>query len=317
MATRKQPTQKGAFKSAPVRVRVPASSANLGSGFDCAGLSLGLYDDVVAQVVDEPGFAVDIHGEGQEGVPRDHRNLVAQAMARTFDVLGVSPTGVALVCANRIPHGKGLGSSAAATCAGMVLACELVPGADSKLSTSDLISLGSEIEGHPDNVAACLGGGLTLSWQNRNGDDQATTIASKSWPVLTEITPVICLPASANSTKKARSVLPESVPLKDAASQAARSALLLAAFTQDSSLLFAATQDFLHQRYRRELMPASFQALTRLRAAGVAAAFSGAGPSLICLVGANEAQKVGDLAGPDFQTMALGVDLSGSRVEPL
>jgi homoserine kinase len=289
----------------------------LGSGFDCAGLALDLYDDVVAQVVDEPGFSVDIHGEGQDSVPRDHKNLVAQAMARTFDVLGVNPTGVTLVCANRIPHGKGLGSSAAATCAGVVLACELVPGASSKLTTDDLVSLGTELEGHPDNVAACLGGGLTLSWQNQNGDDQATTVKSRSWPVLTEIKPVLCLPATGNSTKKARSVLPESVPLKDAVSQAARSALLLAAFTQDASLLFSATEDFLHQRYRRELMPNSFEALTRLRAAGVAAAFSGAGPSLICLVGANEAQKVGDLAGSGFETLALGVDMAGARVEPL
>lgn len=317
MATKKQPTQRGAFKSAPVRVRVPASSANLGSGFDSAGLALALYDDVVAQVVDEPGFSIDVHGEGQDSLPRDHHHLVAKAMSRTFDVLDVNPTGVALVCANRIPHGRGLGSSAAATCAGILLACELVPGADAKLDIGDLISLGAEIEGHPDNVAACLGGGFTIAWQHPNGDDSATTINSRSWPVLTEITPVICVPAEVSSTKKARSVLPESVSFTDATAQLARSSLLLAAFTQDPSLLFDATEDFLHQRHRAGISPKSFEALTRLRAAEIAASFSGSGPSLIALVGPNDSAKVAELVGPGFEVSALEVDLAGARVEPL
>lgn len=307
-----------------MRVRVPATSANLGSGFDSAGIALGLYDDVVAQVVDEPGFSIDVHGEGQDFVPRDHRHLVARAMQRTFDVLDVNPLGVALVCANRIPQSRGLGSSAAATCAGIMLAIELVPGAHAVLSTSDMVTLAAEIEGHPDNVAACFGGGLTLVWQKANGDDQATMVESRSWLALADVKPVVFVPTSIASTKKARSVLPAQVTMAAAVGNLSRSALLVEAFTKDPTLLFAATEDFLHQGHRADMMPKSFELLLKLRQAGLPAAVSGAGPSVVAFVPAahgdlagQHAELLSDLAASKFDVLELAFDTQGARVEPL
>ncbi len=321
---KKKPSQRGSFKGAPVRVRVPATTANLGSGFDSAGLALGLYDDVVAQVVDEPGFSIDVHGEGQDAVPRDHKHLVARAMQRTFDVLDVNPMGVTLVCANRIPQSRGLGSSAAATCAGVMLAIELVPGAHTSLSPTDMVALAAEIEGHPDNVAACFSGGLTLVWQQSNGQDQATILESRSWPVLPSIRPLVMVPTTLSSTKKARSVLPEQVPLAAAVANLSRSALLVEAFTADPTLLMAATEDSIHQKYRAELMPKSLETLAMLRDMGLPAAISGAGPSLVAFVDAPDSTsfdsavlRLKDVAGAKFEVLDLAVDSLGARVEPL
>lgn len=300
-----------------MRVRVPASVANLGSGFDAAALAIEIFDDVVAQVVDEPGFSIDVHGEGQDFVPRDAKHLVARAMTRTFDVLDVSPLGVALVCANRIPHSRGLGSSAAATCAGVLLARELVPGAQTNLTLEDMIALGAEIEGHADNVAACFRGGLTVAWQQLNGDDRAAEIDSKSWAVSTQIAPMILVSTTTSSTKKARSALPTQVPLTAAAANLARSALLVEAFTRDPALLMTATDDFIHQAHRAELMADSFALMTRLREANVPAAIAGAGSSVIAFPEALDRPRVVEMAGGSFEALDVAVDASGARVEPL
>src|SRR5881398_120060 len=154
------------FRAAPIRVRVPATSANLGPGFDAFGLALSLYDDVVVRVTDEPGLTVDVAGMGAATVARNARNLVVRAMRATFDRLGGRPSGLELVCANRIPHGRGLGSSAAAIVAGIVAARALVAGGAERLDDAAALALAAEIEGHPDNVAACLLGGLTLAWSD-------------------------------------------------------------------------------------------------------------------------------------------------------
>lgn len=152
-----------AFRAAAVRVRVPATSANLGPGFDALGLSLGLYDDVVVRVADS-GLHIDIAGEGAETLPRDESHLLVRSLRTAFDLLGGQPRGLEVVCANRIPHGRGLGSSSAAICAGIVAARAVTIGGDARLDDAALLELATEIEGHPDNVAACLLGGFTLSW---------------------------------------------------------------------------------------------------------------------------------------------------------
>lgn len=152
-----------AFRAAAVRVRVPATSANLGPGFDAFGLSLALYDDVVVRVADA-GLHIDIAGEGASTLPRDESHLLVRALRTTFDLLGGQPRGLEVVCANRIPHGRGLGSSSAAICAGIVAARAVTIGGDAKLDDAALLELATEIEGHPDNVAACLLGGFTLAW---------------------------------------------------------------------------------------------------------------------------------------------------------
>ncbi|WP_445194965.1 GHMP family kinase ATP-binding protein, partial [Streptomyces phytophilus] len=143
-----------AFRAAPVRVRVPATSANLGPGFDTFGLALGLYDDVVVRVA-ESGLHVDIAGEGAENLPRDESHLLVRAMRSAFDALGGQPRGLEVVCANRIPHGRGLGSSAAAICAGIIAARAVTIGGVERSGALDaperaaLLELATELEGHP------------------------------------------------------------------------------------------------------------------------------------------------------------------------
>ncbi len=156
-----------AFRGGAAHVRVPATSANLGPGFDSLGLALELHDDVVA-VIGEDGVLVDVAGEGADEVPRTEKNLVVSSMRATFDELGGQPRGIEVSCANRIPHGRGLGSSAAAITAGVLLARALVLGGEQALPMPAVLDLASRLEGHPDNVAACLLGGLTVAWDASN-----------------------------------------------------------------------------------------------------------------------------------------------------
>lgn len=302
------------FRAAPTRVRVPATSANIGPGFDSMGLALALYDDVVAQVSDDAGIRVDVHGEGAEAVPRDHRHLVAKAMLRGFDALGGRPRGVDLVCANRIPHGRGLGSSAAAIVSGLLLARALVVGGDERLPDQSLLELATAIEGHPDNVAACIFGGVTLAWTRSTPPDGISVLRVVASP---SIVPVVCVPSTAVATKKTRSLLPETVPHVDAVFNAARAALLVPALTGRTDLLLEATDDRLHQPYRRPAYPRTTDLVAKLRAAGIPAAVSGAGPTVLALADAATAHEVAGLAGARFVTTVLEFDALGGRVVPL
>ena len=280
-----------AFRAAAVRVRVPATSANLGPGFDALGLSLGLYDDVVVRVADS-GLHVDIAGEGAETLPRDESHLLVRSLRTAFDLLGGQPRGLEVVCANRIPHGRGLGSSSAAICAGIVAARAVTIGGDARLDDAALLELATEIEGHPDNVAACLLGGFTLAWMDggRGPRDQdgPRAIPSFRWS---------SCPARPVLTETARGLLPRTVPHVDAAANAGRAALLVEALTRRPELLLAATEDRLHQEYRAPAMPESVALVNRLRADGVPAVISGAGPTVLALVEDGAADKVARTGG--------------------
>jgi homoserine kinase len=300
------------FRAAPTRVRVPATSANLGPGFDAFGAALALYDDVVAQVSDDAGVRVDVHGEGADAVPRDHRHLVAKALLRGFDALGGRPRGVDLVCANRIPHGRGLGSSAAAIVSGLLLARALVVGGEDRLPDTALLELASSLEGHPDNVAACLLGGITVAWVGAG--DATHVLRVEADP---RIVPVVCVPSTAVATKKARGMLPDTVPHADAAANAARAALLVPALTGRTDLLLEATDDRIHQSYRRAAWPRTADLVAKLRGAGIPATVSGAGPTVLALADAATAPRVEGLAGARFATTVLEFDTAGARIVPL
>lgn len=308
------PSGRPVFRAAAVRVRVPATSANLGPGFDSLGLALALYDDVVGQVSDDAGVRVDVHGEGADAVPRDHRHLVAKSALKAFDVLGGRPRGLDLVCANRIPHGRGLGSSAAAIVSGLVLARALVVGGEDRMPDDALLELATSLEGHPDNVAACLHGGAVLSW-TRDGSGPSTGVLDL--PTAASIVPVVCVPSTAVATKKARGLLPATVPHADAAWNAARAALLVQALTVRPDLLLDATDDRLHQPYRRPAYPRTTDLVAKLRGAGIPAAVSGAGPTVLALADAATAPRVAALAGARFETSVLEIDREGARVLPL
>lgn len=261
------------FVSGPVTIRVPASSANLGPGFDALGLALSLYDEITAEISGD-GLAIEVVGEGADEVPRDERHLVVASMRRAFAVMGESPAGLRISCRNVIPHGRGLGSSAAAIVGGLVAARALVQDGDSRLDDTALLALANEIEGHPDNVAAALLGGLTIAWTT-DGVGKAVRLA-----VLAEVS--VFIPPVAVSTHTARGVLPAKVSHVDAAANAGRAALLVAALAGGrSDVLLEATEDRLHQDYRAPEMPASHEFMSSLRAAGIPAIISGAGPTVL------------------------------------
>jgi homoserine kinase len=302
---------KSTFRAAPVRVRVPATSANLGPGFDSLGLALTLYDDVVVRVTDEPGLSVDVAGMGAATIARNARNLVVRAMRTTFARLGSKPRGLEVVCANRIPHGRGLGSSAAAIVAGVVAARTLVVGGHERLDDGATLALACELEGHPDNVAACLMGGLTASWTDDFGA-HATSL-----DVTTTLAPVALVPGSSSSTKATRRLLPDVVPHVDAAHSAARAALLVEGLRRKPELLFAATDDRLHQPYRAEAMLRSAALLAELREAGLPAVVSGAGPTVLVLTTKKTRDQALTFARRGWSALAVDVDREGAQVLPL
>ena len=193
--------------------RVPATSANLGPGYDALGLALGLYDDVTARVIGT-GLTIAATGQGATDVPRDESHLIVRAMRATFAALDVSVTGLALDCTNRIPHGRGLGSSAAAICAGVLLARRLVSDGEDRLDAAGTLALAGQLEGHPDNVAPCLLGGLTVAWSA--GDDDGGARAVRVDPLPT-IGPVVFVPPFESSTEQARRLLPAEIAHRDAA----------------------------------------------------------------------------------------------------
>lgn len=298
------------FRAAPVRVRVPATSANLGPAFDSAGLALALYDDVVVRVADS-GLVIDIAGEGADTLPRDKRHLVVRSLRAAFDRLGGQPRGLQVVCANRIPQSRGLGSSSAAIVAAVVAARALVLGGDEELDEDGALALATELEGHPDNVAACLRGGLTFAWTGTAG------VRVHRVDVHPDVAPVVLVPTSKASTKKVRGLLPETVPHADAAANSARSALLALALTRSPELLLDATEDRLHQSYRAAAMPRSAALVEKLRADGVPAVISGAGPTVLALARPGTVDGVLARAPRGWEALALPVDADGAAVVPL
>ncbi|MFJ6165599.1 homoserine kinase [Micromonospora orduensis] len=291
------------FSDGPVRVRVPATSANLGPGYDTLGLALGLYDDLAAEVA-PAGVRVAVTGQGADELPDDDSHLVVRAMRAAFDVLGAQPTGLSVECVNRIPQARGLGSSSAAIVAGVLLARALVVDGDQRLDTAGVLRLTAEIEGHPDNVAPCLLGGFTVAWSEPAG------ARAVSLPVAPDLRPTVFVPAERGLTATARAALPATVPHADAAFTAGRAALLVHALTTDPTLLLPATVDRLHQDYRAPGMPATSALVNALREVGVAAVVSGAGPTVLALTD----PPAGYSLGTDWQIWQLPIDDSGARV---
>lgn len=260
------------------RVSTPATSANLGPGFDALGLALDIRDDYEVVVADGDDVLVTTIGQSATDLPTGPDHLVARSLLIGLERLGGPAQGFSLTCHNRIPQSRGMGSSAAAIVGGVALAGALLG-----ITAADvLIEIATDIEGHPDNVAAAVLGGATISWLT-DGTAQATGL-----PVLPGITPVLFVPETTSPTAAARAALPDLVPHADAAFNAGRSALLVAALTQDPSLLLAATEDRLHQNQRRAGYAASWALVAQFRARGTAAAISGAGPTVLVLTGTTE-----------------------------
>jgi homoserine kinase len=285
-----------------MRVRVPASSANLGSGFDALGLALALYDEVWVEVTGG-GLTIEVTGEGAGTLAPDDSHLVVRALRAAARRLGLDLPGISLRCENAIPHARGLGSSAAAIVAGIAAGYGLA-GRD---LDEDALQLAAEFEGHADNVAASLCGGLVLAF--REGE-RYRAVRLDPHP---DLRPVALVPAQRSATSVTRGLLPDRVPHADAAFSAARCALAVHAITTDPALLLPATEDRLHQDYRESAWPATLRLIRALRENGIPATVSGAGPTVLALTTDG---KLPDLDLTGFAALDLPVDRHGVTIEP-
>ncbi|MEZ5085543.1 MAG: homoserine kinase [Tessaracoccus sp.] len=259
-----------------LRVRVPATTANLGAGFDCIGAAFDWYDELTLEITDDDRTEVFVTGEGAGQVPLDERHLVVASILRGLEEWGATRPGMVLRAHNTIPHSRGLGSSASAIVAGLALAWGVArPGEE--LNLPELVRLSSDIEGHPDNAGAAVFGGAILAWPDRNG------VRLVELDVHPSLSAMVWVPDFECSTDDARAVLPQTVSRTDAVNQAIAAAALPLALTRRPDLLLDATGDLLHQRYRADLMQPSYDLMVRLRALGVPAAISGAGPTVIAV----------------------------------
>lgn len=301
-----------ALRRDAVRVLVPATSANLGPAFDSAGLALSVYDELIAMATDDPGVLVEIEGEGQASLPRDETHLVVRSMTAAFDRMGVAADGFILRCRNSIPHGRGLGSSAAAIVGGIVLARAMVTDGRDRLTDSDVLQLALELESHPDNLAAALYGGFTIAWLETDGFADAVRIDPHP-----DIHPIALIPATDLATTQARALLPDSVPFSDAARNISRSALLVHAMTVDPRRLMTATEDRLHQQSRAAAYPESVALVEQLRERGVPAVISGAGPTVLAFGGLGDGPVGESTAGGDWQVLDVPVSPVGAREVPV
>jgi homoserine kinase len=306
-----------------VSVRAPATSANLGPGFDALGLALRLDNEFHVRPRDDDELRVEVAGEGAGEVPLDRRHLVVRAMRETFERAGEKLPGLDLTCVNRVPHARGLGSSSSAIVGGVAAASALLgrTGPDGGPDRDGIYQIAADIEGHPDNVAPCVFGGYTVAY--RDGDRWGAAALTPDPRVL----PVLCVPGWRLSTERARGLLPETVPHGDAAFTAGRAALLTAAVCGHVEDLYAATEDRLHESYRAPAMPRTLDLIRDLRELeGLPAVVSGAGPTVLVLctvregIAGEESPEIGQQidsisqrAGNDWDIRPLLVEPAGVR----
>ncbi|MCI1984729.1 MAG: homoserine kinase [Bifidobacteriaceae bacterium] len=334
-----------------VKVSVPATSANLGPGFDAMGLSLGVRDEITVEALASPDTIITIFGEGHDYLPHDERHLIVQALRQTQEVLGLPQTGIRLEAHNRIPQSRGMGSSASAIVAGVAAAVAFSGRTD--LDKDFIFNVAAQMEGHPDNVAPAVYGGLTVSWNFDPASDIPVSVLdgeaegetgtaiyrplpqifgaytqgfhSVRYPVDGSVHVYVFVPQATLSTKTARTVLPDAVPYADALRNVSRAALLPAVLgatptAQSNALLFNATQDWLHQNYRRDLYPDSWQLMTHLRSRGYASTISGAGPCVLVLHSGEAEEQLRDIAEREWlssgrwRMLPVAIDSEGVRV---
>jgi homoserine kinase len=284
-----------------VKVTVPASTANLGSGFDALGLALGLYDAVEVEAAGS-GLEIHVTGEGAGQVPLDEQHLLVRAIRSVADV----PDGLIVRCHNAIPHSRGLGSSAAAVVAGVAAGYALT----GRALDERALQLAAEFEGHADNAAASLYGGLVLAWGEK---DRYRALRLEPHA---DLRAIVLIPAEESSTKTTRGLLPAQVPHADAAFGVGRAALAVRAVTDRPELLLAATEDRLHQDYREPAWPATMRAVRQLRAAGLPATVSGAGPTVLTLVTGGQSLPA-EVDTDGFAVRELDIDRVGVQVRPI
>lgn len=320
-----------------VHVRVPATSANLGSGFDTVGLALDYHDELEFTLSTDPlnmAAQILITGEGEDTLPRDESHLVVSTFRRACSRFGLSKCGFIMEAHNNIPQARGMGSSAEAIVAGISAAYAFAH--DGELDRDVIFQYAADLEGHPDNVAPAVYGGMTVSWTEEGqqqiiqGDVVNTGFRSLNYLVDPGVRASVFVPDFELSTREAREALPTVVPYKDAIFDVSRVGLLIGAMNpsalaqqQDpNTLLFTATQDKLHQSYRAPLMQPSAELIDLLRANGYAAFVSGAGPCVCVLHNGDATEELNQIAAAQlasghWKVLHLNVDTQGVQVARL
>ena len=296
------------FVTGPVTVSVPATSANLGPGYDSFGLALDHRDSVTATVLEGRASEIVVRGVGEASLPLDERHLVHRAVRSAFERMGLPVPAVRLECDNVIPHARGLGSSSAAIVAGVCTARALVAGGSLLMDDDAVLDLAAELEGHPDNVAPALLGGFTVAYRD-GGHSRAVQVDLDP-----RVEVVAFVPADGVETSVARGLLPSAVPHGAAAANAGRAALLVAALGRHPELLLAATEDRLHQDYREPAMPESLRLVRELRGDGIPAVVSGAGPTVLVLTSTAEQESVARRVPAGWSVLTPPIDRDGVRV---
>lgn len=346
----------GAASARPriIRVTVPATSANLGPGFDTAGLALGMRDSIEFEALPEGQVRIDIHGEGEDTLPRDASHLVVRAYNQACQAFGFPRTGLRIDATNRIPQARGMGSSAEAITAGVTAAMALNGHTLDRPTRDAIFDVAARIEGHPDNVAPAVYGNMTVSWDFDAADEVPSSEAdapgvahadgtgatfpgsprpfasgyhTQVYPVSPSINAWVFIPDYELSTERARQALPAQVPYHDALFNVSRVALLPAALggqcgDDTNSILYSATADTLHQTYRASLMEPSAALMRRLRAFGYASMISGAGPCVICVHDGDDSEGVLAVAGKalasgHWRVEHLPIDTEGVLAETI
>ncbi|WP_136192850.1 MULTISPECIES: homoserine kinase [Actinomyces] len=289
-------------------VRVPATTANMGPGFDSFGMAFTYYDEVEVRPI-VGATSVTVEGVGAGTVPTDDSNLVVRALRAGLDAAGAPQAGFEMHCLNRIPHGGGMGSSASAAVAGLMLARGLLSDPEA-LPDEEVFRIATGFEGHPDNVAPAVYGGATVAWIEADG-----TPCAAPMPVDASLAVSLLVPPSTTrlSTEEARKVLPDSVPRADALFNTSRAAILMLALAGRPDLLMAGTEDRLHQEYRRDVLPASMAVMDSLREQGYPAVISGAGPTVLVLADLSQQTRF-TLERHGWTVLRPGIDLTGAQL---
>ena len=302
-----------------ISVKVPATSANIGPGFDCLGLALPIYNTITIEETVLPGTGIEINIMSEEDtiddmsfddIPRDENNIVYKAVEMLYNSIGQEPSELKINIQAQIPITRGLGSSAAVVVGGLIAANKLL---GSPADETALLSIATEVEGHPDNVAPAILGGFVLSSQE---DDGSIVYRKLSWPEEWDIT--ICIPDFELSTNIARSVLPSSVPMQDAVYNAKHLAMLVQAVnTKDEKLMKTALQDKLHQPYREKLVPGMKEIMEAFKHEDgvLGCVLSGAGPTMLVISYKYDLDKIKSIVKDIWETQSIKVDVKTLKIE--
>lgn len=302
-----------------VSVKVPATTANLGPGFDCMGMALPIYNTVTIEETVLPGTGVEINviAENQstdefslEHIPMDENSIIYKAVELLYNSIGQTPTELKITIHSQIPIARGLGSSASVIVGGLIAANELL---GRPADEAALLSIATEVEGHPDNVTPAIVGGLTIT---SSEDDGSIVYRKLDWPEDWNIT--ICIPEYELATDISRSVLPKEVPMQDAVYNAQRMGMFVqAVHTKDSALMKLALKDRLHQPYRMKLVPGLEKIAEKLKHEEnvLGCVLSGAGPSILIISEKNNLDKIKSTVKEVWNDLNLKADIISLPVE--